>query len=266
MPALDQRLDQGPALWLDYSDYAARLLAGGRGPWLDVAACLAWQRKAQGLLKSDVLGLPLAAVAAAWLDAQPGLRAAMAEKRRALFPLKTLLADVGLRGHLAELASGLRACFPATPLALVSPTPGRWVAEAWRQAHASDIDVSEDDADSAAVYLADFLRSFGESGVDVLLLQSGSQGAAACQPLHNLAAHYRWQTGLQQAGSDAEGDGFDFLIGARATPGKRAGHVIPDDFWTGTPPPHCPPQGFLYAPIPPDAQPETVLQRLAELH
>jgi len=65
-------------LWLDHCAYSARLLAGGRAPWLDVAACAAWLRQAQGLLRSDVLALPLAEVAAARVAHDAALRGVMA--------------------------------------------------------------------------------------------------------------------------------------------------------------------------------------------
>ena len=44
--------------------------------------------------------LPVGAVAAAWLEAYPALQSAMAAKRRAVFPLRTLLADAACAGTL----------------------------------------------------------------------------------------------------------------------------------------------------------------------
>ncbi|HSW14984.1 MAG TPA: hypothetical protein VLI06_19210 [Solimonas sp.] len=275
MPALDDLLASRKALWLDYTDYAAALLANGAVPWLDAGAAVAWQRKAQGLLKSDVITLPVAAVCAAWIDTHPALREAMAAKRRAVVPLKTLLADEGLRTQLVELAAGLRACFPSLPLALAVPSPREWVAQAYRQAHGSEVEVGEDEADSAAVYLADFLRAFGEAGVDALLLQESAASepevaeALSCyQPVLNVAAHYRWDVGLGAPGGRYAGGaaGLGFVVAPRALPGTRAGCIVPEDFWTGAAPPDCPPHGFRYAVIPPGAQPEAVLQRLAVLH
>lgn len=277
MPALDDLLSSRKALWLDYADYAGALLANGMVPWLDVAGCVAWQRKAQGLLKSDVLTLPVATVCARWLDRQPALREAMAAKRRAVFPLKTLLADEALRAHLVELAAGLRACFSDLPLALACPSPRRWVAEAYRQAHGAEaeVEVGEDEADSAAVYLADFLRAFGNAGIDALLLQesadsepAAAEGLACYQPVLNVAAHYRWDIGLSApAGRYAGGSsGLGFVVAPSALPGTRAGCIVPADFWAGAAPPDCPPHGFRYAVIPAGVQPEAVLQRLAVLH
>ncbi|WP_162932183.1 hypothetical protein [Solimonas sp. K1W22B-7] len=264
MPALAPLLSAGKKpLWLDYGDYAAALLANGAVPWLDVTAYVALQRKAQGLLRSDVLPLPLGAVSAAWVAARPALREAMAAKKRAVFPLKTLLADEDLRAHLVDLARGLRACFPDPPLALACPSPREWVAQAYRLALGEDTEVGDDEADSAAVYLADFLRSFGDAGIDVLLLQESTAsepadaaGLELYQPALNVAAHYRWETGLlAPAGRCAAGTaGLGFVLGPEA--------ILSPGAWNAA---MAAGQGLRYAAIPADAQPETVLQRLKEL-
>lgn len=273
MTFLDQLAPGRRLLWLDYVDYAGALLAGGAVPWLDVGALLAWQRKAQALLRSDVVMLPVGTVCTAWLAAHEPLRTTMASKSRALFPLKTLLADNALRTHLAELAEGLRASFTETPLALVCPSPRRWFGEAYLQAHGEGIAVGEDAADSAAVLIADFLRLFGESGVDVLLLEEGpdsepeSAAAIACyQPVLNVAAHYRWDVGLSAPlGRYAGGEsGLAFVLAPRPLPGSTTGIVVPAAYWDGAAP-DLPAEGLRYARIPAAAQPEAVLERLAQL-
>ncbi|MDM4769094.1 hypothetical protein [Solimonas sp. SE-A11] len=263
MASLSAMLSAGKRpLWLDYGDYAGALLAGGAVPWLDVAGTIALQRKAQGLLRSDVLQLPVAAVTEAWVAAHPALREAMAAKRRAVVPLKTLLADESLRAHLVELAKGLRSCFAEAPLALACPSPRAWVAAAYRLAHGETVEVGEDEADSAAVYMADFLRCFGEAGIDILLLQEGEEPPLPelYTPVLNVAAHYRWEAGLQgPAGTPAAG--LAFVI----APDSTSGRPLAPAYWGGAAAEDCPPQGFRHAAIPADAQPESVLQRLAEL-
>lgn len=276
MGALTQRMSAGRLLWLDYSAYAGRLLANGTIPWLDAGALIAWQRKAQSLLRSDVLTLPVEAVAAAWLAAHPELATAMAAKRRAVFPLKTLLADEALRTHLVELAKGLRASFGGMPLALVAPSPRRWVALAYGQALPGEtVAVGDDEADSASVYVADFLRAFGESGIDALLLTETAETepttpeAMACyQSTLNVAAHYRWDSGLYlpAASGHAAGDAsLAFLVAPRPVAGVRSGLIVPAAFWDGGEAPELPANAFYFAEIPAAATPEKVLERLALL-
>lgn len=263
-------------LWLDYTDYAGKLLASGAPPWLDVSACVAWQRKAQSLLGSDVITIPLAAVCAAWLQAHAPLREAMAAKSRTMFPLKTLLADDALRAHLVELARGLRGSFAGLTVALDCPSPRCWVVEAYRQARGPDVDIvaSEDDVDSAALYIADFLRAFGACEVDALLLQESAESEpdapadlACYQAVLNVAAHYRWDAGLSVPGLRYPGGsaGFAFVVAPRPLPGSREGCVVPAEFWSGAPSPECPANGFRFAVVPAGAKPESVLDRLALL-
>ncbi len=263
-----------PVVWLDSCDYSARLLAGGHAPWLDPAAFVAWQRKTQGLLKSDVAALPLAPAVDAWLDAHAELRPAMAARTRATYALKTLLADDALRAHLVDLARGLRAGLRGMPLALVVPSPRAWVELSYRQAHSASLEVSADEADTAAVYVADFLRAFGDVGIDALLLEEAPEFAPAAaselacyQPVLNVAAHYRWDAGLHlaQAGRfSGPLPGYGFVIASPALAGTACAWSAPPDSFNGAGPAE-PSSSFRYARIPRDAQPEAVLQRLAAL-
>lgn len=275
MNLLDAMLQRGHALWLDYTQYAAALLAGGQPPWLDVGACVAWQRKAHGLLRSDVLSLDVQPVVLAWLEAHSTLREAMAAKRRAMYPLKILLADAALRQHLQELASGLRSSFAQTPLALVCPSPRLWLLQAYRLAHGDDAqpELGEDEIDGASLYVADFLRAFGEAGLDVLLLRESEESEPASlevlafyQSVLNVAAHYRWRCALLTPAGRCEGcDGIDLLIAPQPAARGSAGLLLKPSVWDGTEAPPCPPGGLRYLEIPRQAQPEAVLQRLAAL-
>lgn len=260
-----------PVLWLDSHAYAGRLLAGGQAPWLDVAQFVAWQRKTLGLLKSDIAPLPVAEVVDAWLAANPPLREAMAAKSRATFPLKTLLADPGLRAHLLELVRGLRAASGGV-IALVLPSPRAWVARAYRQAHGSAIEVGADEADSASVLVADFLRAFGEAGVDALLLAEDAEHEPASaeelrwyQPVFNVAANYRWDAGVRLPSAAHAVAELAFIIAPRVVEGTATGLAMNGTFWSAAQLPACPSGGFRYAEIPADAQPESVLERLATL-
>ena len=275
MSALTDRL--AGSLWLDYTAYAGRLLAGGSVPWLDVDAASGWMRKAQSLLKSDVAVLPAAAVVSAWLNTHAELTAAMAAKSRAVFALKTLLADEPLRAHLAELARVLRAGLPKLPLLLAIPSPKLWVVQAHAQAHGGNaVEVDADTVDSAAAYIADFLRVFADSGLDGLVLEetaasepAGADDLALYQPLFNVAAHYRWDVGLRLPGEGRYGyegaAGLAFALGARVLPGLVTGVAVPSGYWSGGDVPARAEGGFRYAEIPAEANPESVLERLAAL-
>lgn len=279
MPRILDRLANASssALWLDDSEYAERLLAAGHTPWLDSAGYLAFRRKAQGLLKPDFVVVPLGRFAAAWVASQPSLREAMASKKRAVVPARTLLADESLRAHLVETLSGLRAAFGNLPLVLSLPSPRALVFEAYALAFGAEaeVEVGGDEADSCAVYVAEFLRSFGESGVDGLLLEERADAEPASaeelgwyQPVINVAAHYRWDLGvrLPVAGAFAGAVvGMNFVIAPRVIEGAPIGLDLGAGFWTGETPAAPPGKGFRFATVPADAVPEAVLARLATL-
>lgn len=275
MPALTERMAaDGRGLWLDYTAYAGALLAGGDVPWLDVDGLIGWMRKAQSLLKSDVLALPVAAVVEQWLGAHAELKAAMGAKRRAVYPLKTLLADPALRGYLAGLTRALRSSFAKPALVMALPSPRLWAALAAAQALPDEaVEIDADVVDSAAAYLADFLREFADCGIDGLLLEEDVHSGAVSaedvqlyQPVLNVAAHYRWDVGLRlPAAQQISPGGAGFVVSSRALAGVSTGLVLPAGFWSGDAPPDTPPGGFRYAEIPVDAKPESVLDRLAVL-
>lgn len=273
MARLLERIDakQGRLLWLDGVDYAIALLNAQQAPWRDVAACTAWQRKAQGLLKSDVVHLPLAPLVATWLSSNPTLQAALAARRRPLAPLRALLADEALGAHVAELLRSYRASFADLPFALLLPSPRHWLSLAHEQAFgAAPEAVEDDDVDAAAVQVAAFLRSFGELGVDALLLDERAAPAAAAdielyRPVLNVAAHYRWDTGLllPEAPAWSAPTAFDFLIAPGELAGQaRCGRLVDAAFWDGA---SAAAAAFHYLRIPAGAQPERVLERLQTL-
>lgn len=276
MAALIERIGRDrQCVWIEYAAYAGKLLAGGAPPWLDVDAFIAWQRKAQGLLKSDVVALSAAEVAAAWIGTHPDLAAAMAAKRRVPFPLRTLLADEGLRGHLGDLLRGLRSSFANLPLALSLPSPRRATGRAYALAHGEDPDEVDDDAvDSAATYVADFLRAFAECGIDVLLFGESAGGAPRSaadvelyRPALNVGAHYRWDVGIRLPEPNGFGavPGIDFWIAPQPIAAAAVGILVGDDFWHGGSAPVPPDGGFRFTEIPAQAEPESVLERLAAL-
>ena len=200
----------------------------------------------------------------------------MGAKTRSVYPLKTLLADERLREHLVEMASGMRAALTGL-LALALPSPRAWVALAYRQGHGEVVEVGEDEADSASVYMADFLRAFGEVGLDAVLLQEASEDQPnkvedlhAYQAVYNVAVHYKWDVGLQlpsaTAFSGAAPADLAFVVASdKVLDGLPHGIALGDAFWNGPERPAIRGVDFHFAEIPENAIPERVLERLASL-
>lgn len=266
-----------PLLWLDDTAYVERLLANGNTPWLAPADYVALRRKAAGLLSFDVCVVPLLPIAEASVGANSALAEAMAAKKRAVVPARTLLADEGLRAHLVELLQGLRAAFSSMPLVLQLPSPRVLVAAAYRLAHGADasVEVGEDEADSCAVYLAEFLRTFGELGLDGLVLTEEADAEPASvdelewyQPVVNVAMHYRWDLGVLLPSGQALASGipeFQFAIAPTRIEGVVQGTVLEEAFWNGGDAAAVEAGGFRFSKIPAEAVPETVLERLGSL-
>jgi hypothetical protein len=272
---IEKLTEAGKGPWLDYTGYAGNLLARGEIPWTAIDAAVAWFRQAQGLLRSSVAAVPVEAIAAAWLNGRPDLRQSMAARSRTIHPLRILIADAEFRGHLKSLFEALGASVGALPVVAVVPSPRCWVSIAYSQAFpdgAAEID--DDVVDSAAAFIADFLRELPQTMVAGLLLDESAATLAVTattialyQPVLNVASHYRWQVGIlaPQPGSETAAGALDFWILPAPVPVKTCGIIVPESFWSGAAAPERPPGGFRYAPIPADARPESVLERLGAL-
>ncbi len=279
MPVLLEKIRESPLplVWLDDLSYSERILGIDRRRWLEVNDLIAMRRKLAGLLRPAVTVLPLGLLAQEWLSGDARLQQAIAAKKRAIVPLRTLLDDDALRARLIQLAKALRSTFSTIPLVLALPSPRRWVADIYRSAFGSEapVEVGMEEADSASVYVAQFLRGFSESGVDIILLieDAGSEPASEQElnwyrPVLNVAGHYRWDVGVQlpgAAGFTGLIPGIDFLIAPRALPACVSGITTPAAFWSGAPAPALPAGGFRFAEIPAACAPEQVLDRLAVL-
>jgi hypothetical protein len=181
-----------------------------------------------------------------------------------------------LRAHLVEMAAGM--CSGAGGLlALVMPSPRAWVALAYRQAYGVNVEVGEDEADSASVYMADFLRAFGEVRLDALLLQEAAEDPPAtteelraCQAIYGVAVNYKWDVGLRLPKSatllgPAPND-LAFMVAADIVlDSVPHGSVLADNFWNGADRPALRGADFHFGEIPERAIPERVLERLASL-
>lgn len=256
-----------PPLWLDDIAYTERLLANGAAPWLDVAALVSWRRKALTLLRPDVMTLPLAPLTHVWIREHESLQREMSARRRVTAPLRTLLASAELRAHIGASLQALRAS-ASLPLALVIPSPRRWVADAQRMALGESTPADEESSDSASVLIADFLRAFGECGIDVLLLEEGALASPASsgelewyRSTINVARHYGWDVGLRTSRSiDGSGE-VDFVV----APDNPRYLELGEGFWSAgaIPPPVR--GGLRLVTIPPNAEPQSVLSRLETL-
>jgi hypothetical protein len=163
------------------------------------------------------------------------------------------------------------------------PAPGRWLAAAAAAANPGAAPPEAGQAETAAMYSADFLRTFGDAGVDGLLLDEGPVPAEgqvpagqltdpeAYRPVLNVAEHYGWpvliRTDAAAAWPHGPVPGVALWIGSSAPAGGGApgrwGVAAGPDFWADADPPAG--ADLVLAQIPAQADPEAVMKRVRAL-
>ncbi|HTW02962.1 MAG TPA: hypothetical protein VMF87_21840 [Streptosporangiaceae bacterium] len=276
LPSLDAPPSgRGRPIWFDATNYGrAKLLAGGAVPWGAPAELTAFFAKLQGMFRSDAVLVDVADLFAQRAVADASLRAAMAARTRPGHALRTLLADEQARTAAAEAVVALAATNAAVPLILAVPTPGRWLDAAAEQALPDSGPAGADRTETAAMYVADVLRTFAGLGVDGLLLDEGRVPAALVQPeayrsVLNIADHYEWpvliQTDAAAAWPHGPVPGVFLWIGT-AGPGEpsgRWGAATGPGFWAGESP--VAEADLVLAVVPAEADPEAVMKQVRAL-
>jgi hypothetical protein len=247
------------AVFIDHTAFGAHRILRRRLPWTEPVELAAYYGKAQGMLGSDATVLPVQPLIEAVLAERPSLRSEMGARSRTGYALRTLLAADEVRDAVGRAVSAIPHMSTA-PLVLLLPSPLVWLATAQRAAGNEDLSgITEDHAESAAMYVSDWLRCYAEEPVTSLILdgrRAGMDGLpaedpASSSPVSNAAEHYRW--GLIRVGDGGiavEGEGL-----------TAAG--LPEGYWTEGA--QVPSADLLLTAIPAVAEPDTVLARLAAL-
>ena len=253
---------RGTAVIIDHQQYAqAVILRGQQVPWADPVAYAQFLGQAQGLLRPDATLLDLGTWYANALTTDDALRSSLSARSRTGFALKTLLADESSAGAALELASVVSQTSRA-PLVLQIPSPMLWLALTHELSGAGTVaDLDTDHAENAAMYVADWLRRLSMLPVSMLILDERWTGSgdlplvdsSAYSPVANVTGNYRWALARRTR------DGLDVLESA------VTGTMVPQDFWlSDATSASC--GDFLFAEIPAQAVPETVLSQLAKLN
>jgi hypothetical protein len=260
-------------IWFDAADYGrVRLLAGQEVPWHSPAELTAFFGKTQGMFRSDAVLMDVGGLFAQRAAGDEQLRAAMGARARPGYALRTLLGDEEARGTAAEAVRALAATSGGVPLVLVVPAPSRWFTVAAAQVQP---DAGPPDADrtaTAAMYVADMLRTFASLGVDGILLDEGPvSGPELIHPdmyrsVINVADHYEWPVLIRTEAAPAwpcgSIDGVAAWLGSAAPsePSGRWGVVAGIRFWAGADPPAA--AELVLTAVPAEADPEAVMTRV----
>ncbi|TVT51595.1 hypothetical protein FNH05_14565 [Amycolatopsis rhizosphaerae] len=248
-------------LLVDSDAYAVTVLRQGAPvPWTDLAALAGHAAQVHALLDPDALWVDIEALYGAHLGAEPDLLAAMGARSRTGYALRTLL---GAESGVDSVLTTVRTLAEATrrQVVLDVPSPARWLARAHALAGTPLAEVGEDHADSASMYLAEWLGRLGTLPVALVLLDARAaegdarvvdrEALSAYSSLANVAGHFEWTLALRA------GDGVE---APRGEPGIA---LVPEEHWLG----HAdlPEADVLLASIPPSASPERVLEQHARL-
>ena len=268
-------------VWLKSSAYTRRLLLGEAGdPWISGAHYLAYFSQAHGLLKPDVAVLEVGDLYDSWNAARSGeLTESLGKRRKPATALRKLLEAEAPRKVLAEVVEAVLANLRGqTPLVLSMPSPRRWTNHANHLTGSTDIELTADDAEDAAMYLADLMRSVSAFPVSGVLLEEARDAAnfdvedlTRYTSIVNVVRHYRWSLALRLPNDavpppEALAD-FDAVISpAVESAGTVAlGRDISAAFATGGAIAPLSGRQFYFAEIDPGSRPEAVLETVARL-
>lgn len=243
---------------IDAADYATTVIRQGVPiPWTDTAALAAHFGQVRGLLDPDAQWIDIRRMLEAHCAERPERVTAMAARSRTGYPLRTVLGDDTLASAIIE-SLGTVAATSGRPLVLHLPSPACWLAWAHRLAGNPLDGVDADRADSASMYVAEWLGRLGNLPLALLLFDARPMEPVAAEQLSsytalaNVAAHFDWSLAMWQS------DGIAGPVGAPSF------GVVPEAFWTtGATAPEA---DVLVATVPSSGTPETVLEQLATLH
>jgi len=260
--------------WLEYDAYAKRLAGMDPGSARSPRDVVLTTSDAQRMLRSDVIAVSAEELHRSALDAHTW----SGDGEEAVLGLREVWSGEAHEAFL-HVASGLHNLFrDGPPLALVVPSPARWLDLVAGEAAASDDDL----ADFAAMYLADALRPLSAAEAAALVIDEGSSArslddlASLYQPVWNVAEHYGWAAGVRVAGARCETAPpapLAFVLCTETSVSDVAplweqslpvGGGFDRAFWSTDGPlgADVPSHGLGYGTIDPYAEPERVLRRL----
>lgn len=244
---------------LDHDDYATAVIRQGAPiPWTDLASLTGHIGRVHALLDPDATWIDIGALYDAHLAANSELATAMGARSRTGFPLRTLLADEDGVARVVR-TGGTLADTTRRPLVLAPPSPARWLARAHVAAGRKLDSVDDVAADTASMYLAEWLGRLGTLPVALVLLDARAapgdgpvetpESLSAYSAITNVAEHFGWTVAIRH----------DQRI--EVSGGAPDVGLVPEAFWLGGAP--LPGGAVLLATIPASAPPEQVLDRLA---
>ncbi|RKZ49814.1 MAG: hypothetical protein DRQ48_01415 [Gammaproteobacteria bacterium] len=270
-----------PRLWIDFNAYTKKLLLGeGENPWTTPASYMSFYSQAHGLVSAEVVVLDVWDLFHHWMLDDEDAIPSMAGKKRITVALKKMLEAFAPRELLAEVLTAVSNNYAgAVPIVLVMPSPRSLLAKAHKAANGDEVIPEESHVDTAAMYVADFLRYYSETDISGVLLMEDSalmpesgEEISWYQPVFNVAKHYRWSVGLHLPFTGESFDlpddvNFSIVPAGSSAQESSMGVDISSSIWAGQGTDELPgnEKGFYYLTIPEDTKPEFVLETISSL-
>ncbi|NLA64602.1 MAG: hypothetical protein GX862_01435 [Leucobacter sp.] len=243
--------DSSPVMMIDAAQYAQRvLLQDSAVPWHDATEYSNHLGQAQALLKPAVAFIPLDRMLVSEMQANTELCEAMGARSRTGYAAKTLLADEAIRQKAFNIvATAVKT--QREPVVLQLPSPHALLTMTDRVVDpASTTEFDDDQAESTAIYLADWLRTFADLDITGIIfdVRARSEPIGSYQPIFNTAEHYQWPIGRRRA-NEVQFVSPDTVV--QVADWSELGSI------SGP--------GVYFTEVPVDAVPEDVLSQLAAL-
>ncbi|PIE42540.1 MAG: hypothetical protein CSA47_00145 [Gammaproteobacteria bacterium] len=258
LKAILEGSSSGAKLIMDAEAYAQQVLLQGKAiPWHDATAYANHLGQTVALLKPQAAVVAMDKMIKQELADNQTLVAAMREKRRSGFALKTFMGDTTFKAAAGALVTTVAKTLHL-PIVVQLPSPLEMLYLTARAALTAQADAEpefdDDDAENAAIYYADWLRAFTDADIDGLIFdeRAGDVAEAAYQPVKNTAEHYRWSIGVRREKQ------------VRFSDPQVTIPVLPSDYWTSGQSSDAI-AGVVFSEIAKDAVPETVLELLEKL-
>ncbi len=246
-------------LLIDDADYSTAVVRQGTPiPWTETALAVGHFEQVRALLDPDALWVDVQRLLTAHTGARPDLVAAMGARTRTGYPLRTLLTNTEVLSACRETLETV-AKTARRQLLLHLPSPASWLTSAHLIAGNPLDAVDADRADSASVYIAEWLGQLGTLPIALTLLDARdapfSESLAPYSAVANVASHFDWTLAMWNV------DGIDTAAGNPSI------GVLRSEFWTedAEDARAVPEADVLVTSIPATASPEHVLDQLAKL-
>lgn len=272
-------------IWINFISYAERLFSEGRDDlWSNPDTFISIYSQGQRLIRSDILSIPVREIYMNLLNQDEEIYKAWVG-RKSTYALKKLLALEEPKQYLKDVLSGLQSLYQESlPVVLLVSSPESWIRELHEKIKLGEnLEMNDRLIESAAMYLAEFLRNFSTLGLSAIVIIEDKEwnalnNVSLYEPMINIANHYKWSVGLELQGVKSEievmNDKIDFILINESTISTilslRKGNIavgggLNREFWMNGEKSDNSLEGLTYGEIPRDAKPEKVLSQLERL-